>query len=38
MILLTDTMSPVGGFEAFEEQFFTDVKEHGVQLKTTQEI
>jgi hypothetical protein len=31
-------MSPVGGFESFEEQFFTNIKAAGVHLKTTSDF
>ncbi|MGM9489766.1 cysteine hydrolase [Ideonella sp. YS5] len=36
--LLTDCMSPVGGFESQHEAFFTDMRARGVQLATAAEV
>ena len=36
--LLTDTMSPVGGFEDFESRFFEEVQAQGVRLTTTKDV
>lgn len=38
MVLLTDCMSPVGGFEAQAEQFLQRAGAAGVQLQTSQQI
>ncbi len=38
IVLLTDTMSPVTGFEDLEQNFFNEMKEKGLRLATTKEI
>lgn len=38
IILLTDCMSPVGGFEAQAEAFLADMRSRGMQLSTTAEV
>jgi nicotinamidase/pyrazinamidase len=38
VILLTDCMSPVGGFEAQHDTFFADMRAKGVQLATSRDV
>ncbi len=38
VVLLTDCMSPVGGFEQQAERFLGDMRARGVQLRTSQEV
>ncbi len=38
LVLLTDAISPVSGFEALQDQFITDLTTRGMQLSTTKEF
>lgn len=38
LVILTDCMSPVSGFEAAVEQFFTELRLQGIRLATSAEI
>ncbi|NOV32006.1 isochorismatase family protein [Methylomonas sp. ZR1] len=38
LVILTDCMSPVSGFEAAVEQFFTELRAQGVRLATSAEM
>jgi nicotinamidase-related amidase len=38
LVILTDCMSPVSGFEAAVEQFFTELRAQGIRLATSAEI
>ncbi|OAH96400.1 isochorismatase family protein [Methylomonas methanica] len=38
LVVLTDCMSPVSGFEAAVEQFFTELRSQGIRLATSAEI
>jgi hypothetical protein len=38
LILLTDVVSPVPGFERLQEDFLADLTAKGMQLSTTKEV
>lgn len=38
IVLLTDCMSPVGGFESQQGEFFATMRTHGVQLATSTDV